>query len=232
MNLKKLHRNLLLLGLLISIAAPVALNAQSRLLIDASQQVTNFRFMDSEGVLDKAYSPVYSGAYNVGYAYELDFGLFFRGGVGMRQAGATMVYDAANYQWDLQYLSTKIGAGYQIELGMFSPYITVSGFYGFLLKANQRINNEDFDIIESGAIIRHDVGIIFSPGVNVNISEAITVYGEFSFLKGLQNVEAESDGKTTFSYLLGTGKMAEDATGQVSTNTAYAITLGLSFAIQ
>lgn len=232
MNLKKLHGNLLLLGMLISITASVSLNAQSRLLIDASQQVTNFRFMDSEGVLDKTYSPVYSGAYNVGYAYELDFGLFFRGGVGMRQAGATMVYDAANYLWNLQYLSTKIGAGYQLELGMFSPYITVSGFYGFLLKANQRINNEDFDIIESGSIIRHDVGTIFSPGVNVHISEAITVYGEFSFLKGLQNVEAESDGKTTFSYLLGTANMAEDATGQVSTNTAYAITLGLSFAIQ
>lgn len=232
MDFKQLHKRRLILGLLLTMAASFSLNAQSRLLIDASQQVTNFRFMDSDGLLDKTYAPVYSGAYNIGYAYTFDFGLFLRGSVGMRQAGATMVYDAANYQWDLQYLNTKIGAGYQLDLGMFSPYIAVSGFYGFLLKANQRINNEDFDIIASESIIRHDVGTVFSPGVKVNISDAITVYGEFSFLKGLQNVEAESDGKTTFSYLLGTKNMVGDATGQVSTNTAYAITLGLSFAIQ
>ena len=231
MNFNQLHNKLLLLGLLISIASSVSLQAQSRLQIDASQQVTTFRFLDSDGILDKNYSPVYSGAYNAGYAYELDFGLFFKGGVGMRQAGATLVYDAANYQWDLQYLNTKIGAGYQYAFGMFSPYITVSGYYGFLLKANQTNNNEDFDIIESGSIIRHDVGIVFSPGVNVNVTDAIRVFGELSYLKGLQNVEAEDNGQTTISYLLGTKNMASDATGQVSTNIGYAITVGLSFAI-
>lgn len=218
------------LTFLLSIA--VSANGQSRLFVDASQQITSFRFVSSDGILDKNYSPVYNGAYSVGYSYEFDFGLFLKGNTGMRKAGATMVYDASNYQWDLQFLNTEIAAGYQYPIGMFSPYISVSSYYGFLLKANQRINNEDFDIIDSKSMIRHDVGIILSPGVNVNVSDVIRIFGEVSFLRGLQNVEAESEGKTTLSYLLGTKKLVEDVTGQVSTNIAYQFTVGLSFAIQ
>ena len=210
MNIKKFGGQYVLAAMLIFLLASESSYGQSRLFVDASQQITNFRFSDSEGILDKNYAPVYSGAYSVGYAYEFDFGLFLKGNTGMRKAGATMVYDAANYMWDLQFLNTEIGAGFQYPLGMFAPYITASGYYGFLLKANQRINNEDFDIIDSKSMIRHDVGIILSPGVNVNVTEAIRIFGEVSFLYGLQNVEAESEGKTTFSYLLGTRNLIED----------------------
>ena len=232
MDIKKIGGKFLLISTLLFFLATAAINGQSRLFVDASQQLTNFRFADSEGFLDKNYAPEYSGAYSVGYSYEFDFGLFLKGNTGMRKSGATLVYDASNYRWDLQFLNTEIGAGYQYPLGMFSPYICISTYYGYLLKANQRINNEDFDIIDSESMIRHDVGIIFTPGVNVNISDAIRIFGEVSFLRGLQNVEAESEGKTTFSYLLGTSKLVSDISGQVSTNIAYQFTVGLSFAIQ
>ena len=232
MNVKKSGSRLLLIATLLLLLNTATSKAQSRLFMSASQQITSFRFVDSEGILDKNYAPVYNGAYSVGYSYEFDFGLFLKGNTGMRKGGATMVYDAANYQWDLQFLNTQIGVGYQYPLGMFSPYISVSAYYGYLLKANQRINNEDYDIIDSKSMIRHDVGIIFSPGVNVNVTEAIRVFGEISFLRGLQNVEAESEGKTTLSYLLGTKNLSSDITGQVSTNVAYQFTVGLSFAIQ
>lgn len=232
MNFKTFSGKFMLIASLLIVLLTAISYGQSRLFVNASQQVTNFRFVDSEGILDKNYAPVYNGAYSVGYSYEFDFGLFLKGNTGMRKAGATMVYDAANYQWDLQFLNTEIGAGYQYPLGMFAPYISISAYYGFLLKANQRINNEDFDIIDSKSMIRHDAGIIFSPGVNVNVSEDIRIFGEVGFLRGLQNVEAESEGKTTLSYLLGTRNLVSDITGQVSTNIAYRFTVGLSFSIQ
>jgi hypothetical protein len=190
-----------------------AANGQSSIFIDASQQVTTFRFLNSDGTIDKSYAPIYSGAYQVGYAYELDLGVFFRGGAGMRKAGATMVYDAANYQWDLQYLNTEIGAGYGYPLGRFTPFFQVSGYFGYLLKANQKINNEDFDIIDSGSLKRVDAGVMFIPGVKMSVNELISVYADFSYLMGLLNLETSTN-------------------GQKSTNTGYIISLGLSFAIQ
>jgi hypothetical protein len=55
-------------------------NAQSSITIDASQQITNFVFVDGSGFQDNTYlifgesnlyKPVYSGTYNVGYSYLL-----------------------------------------------------------------------------------------------------------------------------------------------------------------
>ncbi|MEX0983003.1 MAG: hypothetical protein WD577_12380 [Bacteroidales bacterium] len=196
-------------------------NAQSSITIDASQQITNFVFVDGSGFQDNTYlifgennlyKPVYSGTYNVGYSYLLDFGLFFKTSVGMRNAGATMVYDATNYLWEFQYLQTKLGTGYSLNLGLFNPYLSVSGYFGYLVKANQRVNNEDSDIIDSGSIITKDFGLYISPGVRIDASDYISVYSELSYLMGLQNIEATES--------------------QQATNLAYMLTLGLSFTIQ
>lgn len=231
MDLKKSGCPYLLMAIFILFLGTAETKGQSRLFVNASQQITNFRFAGSEGVMDRDYQPVYNGAYSFGYAYEFDFGLFLRASTGMRKAGATLVYDAANYEWDLQYLNTVIGAGYQLELGTFAPYIAISGYYGYLLKAHQRVNNEDFDIIDSQALIRHDAGIILSPGVNINISETFRIFAELSFSRGLQNVEAESEAKTTLKYLLSTRELIEGVSDQVSTNIAIMFTVGLSFAL-
>ena len=198
-----------------------SVNAQSSITIEASQQITNFVFVDGTGLQDNTYlifgkdnlyKPVYSGAYSIGYAYLLDFGMFFRINLGMRNAGATMVYDATNYLWDFQYLQAKLGTGYSLNLGLFNPYLSVSGYFGHLVKANQRLNNEDYDIIDSGSIITNDFGLYFSPGVRIDASDFISVYSELSYLLGLKNIESTES--------------------QKATNVAYMITLGLSFTIK
>ncbi len=207
------------IGLLMSLQV---VKAQSSITIDASQQITNFVFTDGSGIQENSYlvfgeentyKPVYSGAYSVGYSYLLDFGLFFRTGIGMRNAGATMVYDAANYQWDFRYLHARLGTGYAYEIGRVSPYLGVSGYFGYLLKANQKVNNEDFDIIDSGSIQTNDFGLLFSPGVRIDASDYISIYSEISYLMGLQNIETGDS-------------------GQEAVNTAYMLTLGLSFTFQ
>jgi len=198
------------------------IQAQSSITIDASQQITNFVFVDGAGIQDNTYmvfgegntyKPVYTGAYSFGYSYMLDFGLFFRANIGMRNAGATMVYDAVNYSWDFQYFQMKLGTGYSLNLGLFNPYIGLSGYYGGMLKANQRINNEDFDIIDSESINKHDIGLSIPLGVRLDASEFVSVYTEISYLMGLKNIETAGN-------------------GQEASNVAYQITLGLSFTIK
>jgi len=196
--------------------------SQPSITIEASQQVTNFVFTDNAGMQDNTYlmfgsdnpyKAMYSGAYNVGGMYNLDMGVFIRGGLGMRKSGATMMYDETNYQWDLQYFNIKLGGGYAYSMGMINPYVGVSGYYAMLFKAKQSINNEDFDIIQSESIEKSDFGILISPGVRIDASDFVSVYTEVGYLMGLKNIETSDD-------------------DQKAKNIAYQFTLGLAFTIE
>ena len=210
--MKKYMRNKLIGLVSILLFGTSALMAQSNLTIDASQVLTNFRFIDSQGVLDQDYKVNYSGAYNLGYQYQTDFGLIARTGVGMRNGGATLVYDGANYNWSLKYVSYNLGVGYMYGEGLFKHYIVASGYFGYLLKANQTINNQDFDIIDLDQIQNIDFGIIGSLGTQIELNESMSAYTEFSYLMGLQNIETST-------------------LGQESSNVSYMLTLGLIFSL-
>jgi hypothetical protein len=189
-------------------------NAQtSAATLDASQVISNFKFTDSEGTKQKEYSPLYTSAYSLGYRYKMESGLLLRASVGMRNAGATLVYDESNYSWNLQYADIKLGVGYAYSLNKLDVYLTASPYYAFLLKGTQRLNNEDFDIKTSGAINKMDYGVIISPGVSFNASDYITIYGEINYLMGLSNLEPKT-------------------TGQKAQNVAFAPTLGIAFTIK
>jgi hypothetical protein len=211
---KKFKFLLFVLGFLSSTAAM----AQSSLTIDASQQSSNFKFVDSQGTADTSYLPAYTGAYSLGYRFATEGGLLVRANLGMRNAGATMIYDDANYLWDLQYADVKLGAGYMLNTARFKPYVTVSGYYAYLLKANQTQGSMNYDMVKGGELKRNDYGVIASPGLQVMLSEFISVYSEFSYVMGLQNIEPQKVENTT--------------SVQEGYNRAYGLTLGLSFTIK
>lgn len=197
---------------IIFILSSNSIMAQSNFTIDASQVISNFKFIDSENNQDKSYAGIYSGAYNLGYRYNSEGGLLIRSSIGMRKGGATLVYDGTNYTWTLQYTNISLGGGYMYETGRFKPYLTVGGYFGYLLKANQRINNEELDIIDMEAIQKIDYGAIGSLGTQITLSDDISAYTEFSYLRGLKNIEKGSN-------------------GQKSSNISYMLTLGLVFSI-
>lgn len=213
MNFTKLKVLLFVFGFISTTAAV----AQSSLTIDASQLYSNFEFKNSLGEVDTSYLPVYTGAYSIGYQYASDGGFLVRAKVGMRNAGATMIYDDANYLWDLQYADAKLGLGYLFDLGMFDPYLTVSGYYAYLLKANQTQGSINYDMIEGGDLQRADFGVLASPGVQVTLSDYVSVYSEFSYLMGLQNIETQA--------IEGADAVQEGY------NRAFSLTLGLAFTI-
>ncbi len=188
-------------------------NSQSSLTIDASQNVTNFSFTNSKGDKVDGYTPSYSGGYAIGYRYTMEnLGLYIPVKVGMRRAGATYIYDNANYNWSLQYLETRLGIGYNYSFGKFGTHISVTGYYGYMLKGTQTLNNQDFDIRNSGDINKNDYGIFISPGANFKANEFINVFLELNYMLGLANMETSGN--------------------QESKNQLYGATLGLAFTIK
>lgn len=185
-------------------------NAQSGLTIEASQLYTSFNFTDSQGNnLSSEYSGIFTGSYGFGYSYLADFGLMVRTGIGMRNGGANLVYDDMNYSWRLKYADVKLGLGYNYEIDMVNPYFIAYGYYAYLLDGTQILNNEIFDITQSGTLSNMDYGVIFAPGVEFVFSDFAAAFLEFRYLWGLQNIEIDELQKTT--------------------NVAYGLTLGVSF---
>jgi hypothetical protein len=213
-------RNIIIKIMLLSVALICAANlsmAQSSLTIDASQLLTTFKFTDSEGNVDKSYLGSYEGAYSIGYRSVSDGGFLIRASLGMRGAGATMVYDDANYIWNLRYADVKAGLGYAFGYGIVRPYISVASYFGYLLKASQTLNHEIFDILDYGSLQKIDYGVIGAPGVQITISDFVSAYAEFNYLMGLKNVESSAN------------NVESSSKGQTSKNMAYGITAGIAF---
>ncbi len=207
MTMKKIRFIWLLLGFIVFVTT---VNAQSSLTIEASRFYASFKYTDSQGsVLNSDYSGIYTGGYGVGYRYVSGKGIMLRAGLGMRKAGATMVYDNMNYSWNLQYADAKLGGGYVLLKGRISPYLMVSGYYSYMLSGYQTINNEDFDIKKSKSLNDMDFGVSVTPGVQIIFSEAVSSFVEFNYSMGLKNLDKDE--------------------GQKSSNIAYGLTLGLSF---
>jgi len=185
-------------------------DAQSSLKVQASPLYASFKFFDSQdNKLNNEYSGTFTGAYGVGYRLVTEIGFMLNVDIGLRKAGATMVYDEMNYTWDLQYADGKLGVGYMLVKDIVSPYLNVSGYYGYLLRGFQTINNEEFNIKESESISTSDYGIAISPGIQITLSDAISTFFEFNYLMGLKNLEVDE--------------------GQKANNIAYGLTLGFSF---
>ncbi|MFO7657005.1 MAG: hypothetical protein R6W78_08050 [Bacteroidales bacterium] len=205
--MKKIRIFWILLGSFVLMAN---VTAQSGITVEASQLFASFKFTDTEGTnLKSDYSGIYTGAYNVSYRFVSEGGFMLSLGAGMRKAGATLVYDDMNYNWNLQYADGKLGIGYMLKNDVVSPYLKVSGYYGYLLRGFQTINNQHFDIKESETINTSDYGLIVTPGIQLSITGEISTFFEFNYLMGLKNIEKDES--------------------QESKNLAYGLTFGMAF---
>ena len=189
------------------------LHAQSGITLEASQQYTTFKFTDSQGVrLNSEYSGLFTGSYGAGYRFISDGGFMAGGTVGMRKAGATLVYDNTSYSWNLQYVQAQMGVGFMLKKETVSPFLLVSGYFGYLLRGYQTINNENFNIRKQESLNFTDYGVLANPGAQLKINDAVSAYIELGYLMGIKNLEKDEN--------------------QKATNLAYSATLGLSFTIE
>jgi hypothetical protein len=191
-----------------------SISAQSKsITIEASQNITNFSFTNSNGELDKNYKPIYSGGYAIGYRFENEKGLLLAGKIGMRKAGASYIFDSYNYTWDLSYSEARLGIGYNYKMDKIGIHILGQPYFGYLLKGEQVLNNENFDILNTGYINKIDYGVILSPGVNFNLaSDMIKIYIDLNYLYGLNNLETNEEQKSRNTMFGGTIGLAINLT--------------------
>ncbi|MDO9184738.1 MAG: hypothetical protein Q7W13_01915 [Bacteroidia bacterium] len=172
---------------------PVA--AQSYINLEAGQVFSTFKYIDSKGVEDNAYSYNVVSAYSIGYQYAVENGLFARASIGMRKAGANLVYNDINYIWNMQYTDVKAGIGYRFTKWRLKPSISISPYYAHLLDASQSINDDNYDIKDNKSIKNSDYGLFISPGLNIILSSYVSIYAEYNYILGLQNIETATEEK-------------------------------------
>lgn len=211
----------ILLFLLLLFFAAFYCKSQSFVTLDGAQVFSNFKFTANDGKVDKSYTSVSSGGYSLGYRlYQKPsgakegkrFGAFFmRANLGMRKGGATLLDNNSIISWNLQYADLRVGAGYEIDKWRVKPYLSVAPYYSVLLKAYQNVDGLSYDLKKDGSLKTSDAGILVVPGVKAYISEYFSIYSEFSYLLGLQNIET--------------------STGQKLNNRGFFLTLGLAATI-
>jgi hypothetical protein len=169
---------------------------------EASQLFTSFKFTDSQGEKKNSdYQSLITGGYGIGMRYVTEGGFAFRAGVGLRNAGANLVYENTNYSWRMNYLDLKGGLGYMIQFKNVKPYLMVLGYYASMLRGTQTQNRETFNLVKSSLLSNRDFGLQINPGLNIKINSLVSSYIEFQYLWGLANLELNKAQKSKNSAL-------------------------------
>lgn len=169
--------------------------AQSSITFDAGEVFSTFKFTDDQGNKEKNLTHTISGSFSLGYKYELTNGLFIRTSLGMRKAGASLVVDEININWNIQYADANLGLGYMLNKWRLKPYFSASPYFGYMLKGYQTIGSDNYDILKNNSIANTDFGFLISPGFKIALSNSVSFYTEYKYILGLQNLE-KSDQKS------------------------------------
>ena len=205
--MKNLNKFWIILGFIVY---GTTVKAQSGIAVDASQMYANFKFTDSQGTkLNGEYSGVFASGYGVSYRLATEGGFMMTVRAGMRKTGSTLLYENMSYKWDLQYADGRLGLGYMFPEGEIKPYLTIAGYYSYLLRGFQTINNENFDVRKSEQVNNMDYGVIASPGVQFELSKVSSAFIEFNYLMGLCNIDKDES--------------------QIATNLGYGLTFGVQY---
>jgi hypothetical protein len=165
--------------------------AQSTVTFDAGQTFSKFKYSDSQGAITDFTNNI-SGCFSVGYNYIGQNGIIIRSNAGMRKGGASLVYNETNVDWNLQYTDLNIGAGYSFNRWMVKPYVVVLPYVAYMLKGEQKIGDNTYNVIKNKTMSTLDYGVCFVPGLKVALTNTVAFYAEYKQILGLQNLEVTS----------------------------------------
>ncbi len=170
--------------------------AQKSMAFDAGQMFSTFSFKNDVGEKEKDFSNNITGCYSLSYQDSLLMkGMFYRAGLSMRKAGASIIYKGMGINWNLQYVDANGGIGYMLSKNRFNPYLYIGPYFGYMIKGNQTIGTYASDIVKSKSMRTTDLGVFFSPGFKVTLSDYLSVYTEGKYMLGLKNIETSSGQK-------------------------------------
>jgi hypothetical protein len=171
------------------------IKAQSVATFDVSQVVANFKFVDSNGELDKSFTPNITNSYSLGFLKASDKGVLLGGNIGLRMAGASKQVNSVAFKWNFQYLDLKVGAGYILNKWRIKPYVLVSPYYASLLKADQLIAEKTYDVKKAKGVLNYDFGVVGSAGVKIKLSDLVSLFSSYNHIYGIKNIEVATNQK-------------------------------------
>lgn len=176
--------------------------AQINLTVDATQNYTNFHFVDGDGVKDNNYVGKYVGAYDLGIQADLYNGLYFRATIGMMNAGATHNFNENHNDWDLQYMRIQMGLGYHHQWAAVGTYLSVSPYYSVLTRGSQRLENRAYNLLDE-QFESNDFGIAAMGGLTIPLTTTLSANTGINYSKGFTNLESENSDQTATNYSAG-----------------------------
>jgi hypothetical protein len=191
--------------------------SQIRIQTIAGNNISTFRFRDSEQSKDKELSWKYSsmagiGIERVGKKSTVNVGL------ATRSAGAYSDFDNIFIEWSTRYIDITVSYAFKIiHFKNNSLHIGTGISYSLLSNAIQQIGNERFNMIKEQSISSTDFLLNNSLILKHNITESIDLSLGYRFGLGLKNIE-----KT---------ETLVNGENQNTRNIYHAILLGVSFKI-
>lgn len=179
-----------LLGFQQSIAQP-----RSSFLVEGYQTFPTFRFVSNGNADNNGFRNKIDRAFSIGYQYNWQMGFILGADVGIYNAGATKKFDNLNYIWDLQYVRAKVNVGYMVNHLIVKPFIQVSPYYGYLLRASQLSGNASYDLKEGDHMALDDFGLVGTIGGKVRLSHLMQVFAAYNQNVGLMDLEKAPDQK-------------------------------------
>lgn len=180
---------------------------------EVGELFSTFKFIDNTNAVQPNFTHNIAACFNLGYCYAIKTGhygnqngLFIQANVGIRKGGAAMVYEGLDINWVTQYANASVGLGYLYNKWRLKPYFSASPYLGYLLKANQTIGFANYDLKSSSILNSTDLGLIFSTGVKLILTNFISLYTDYKYILGVHNIENKT-GKESynrgFSFNLG-----------------------------
>lgn len=189
------------------------LTAQNSIGVSFSQTYSTFRFKDSDGEIEDLKYTIKHG-YGLTRQQEIAENFFAEGSLSYNCKGATSTLGVQKLDWSLHYLNAAINAGYKMTIGRLVPQGGAGLYYGRLLKAEQFIGSDYFDLIDTDYIRKSDFGASIFGGIGYDYSENGSVFLRLNETIGLLQLEND-----------------EQATQRMF-NRTFSIQLGLLFTIQ
>ncbi|MBI5217964.1 MAG: PorT family protein [Bacteroidia bacterium] len=174
---------------------------QDNFSVHFAQTYSWFKFTDSDGNTDKNMTTSIRYSYALNYNKILSSGLYIRPELGYKNFGAGSSLNAQKLDWSLHYLDFNIGGGYIFTKIKFQPFIGISFYTSYLYKAEQSTGNAYIDMIENDAIKTIDYGINSHAGVIYAFTDMASVFLEYRYTTGLNQLEPNSEtGQTQKLY--------------------------------
>ncbi len=196
-----------LILLLTLVASGLMAKGQNNIGLYFSQNFSTFRFLNNDGEKEDLKYTIKYG-YGLIYQIQFDSNIFAEGLLSYNNKGANSQIGNTKLDWSFHYVNLGINGGYKFNLGRIQPHVGTGFYYGHLLKADQFIGIDYYDLMSMDIISMNDLGLNIFGGMSYEYSRNGFVFIRLNQEIGLLQMEKDDEDNQkmfnrTFSIQLG-----------------------------